>query len=75
MATRTQRYDNLADARVAKLRTRTNKNERPFQTNRIGDHIEIVWTDDPTPPPIPLRNLTQREFLDELAVLHKVNLI
>lgn len=69
MVTQTENYPNEQAVKAAKLRTAQRHLDgwRPIHTNKSITGYEIVWTNDPAPPPIPPRSLTQRAFLIELA--------
>jgi len=69
MATEKQVYQFEIEARNDKLRTSQRHRDgwRPISTSHINNQWEIIWINDPEPPPPPKRQLTQIDFILELA--------
>jgi len=77
MATQTQNYANEQLVKAAKLRTTQRHRDgwRPLHTTKLTHGMwSIVWNNDPAPPPIPPRSITQREFIQELATERNVRI-
>jgi len=76
MVRETEFYLDEDSARVAKLRSapRHTAGFRPIHTTFKTFGVEIVWSNDPDPPPIPPRSLTQRQLLEEIAAERNVRL-
>ncbi len=78
MVTEIDNYPNEQAMKAAKNRGgfRHAQGWRPLHTNNNLDGTwTIHWNNDPSPPPPPKRNLTQSQFLDELADERNINII
>jgi len=78
MVTETENYQDRQAMRAAKLRTATRHQNgfRPIHSNRNNDGTwTVFWNNDPEPPSSPPRQLTQRQFLDEMAEERGVEII
>jgi len=78
MATELQNYGNLKAAKEDKVRggKRHKAGWRPLQTNfNPNGTVTILWSNDPEPPPPPKRQLTQIDFIKELAEQNNVELL
>ncbi len=78
MATETDNYPNEQAMKAAKTRggVRHTQGWRPLHTNLNQDGTwSIVWNNDPPPPPPPNRQLTESQFIAELAEERGVDII
>lgn len=46
-----------------------------FINNKESDGYQVTYDNTPDPPPLPKRQLTQRQFLDELAAQNNAEII
>jgi len=69
MTTEKQIYQFEIDAKNDKLRSSQRHKDgwRPLSTSHVNNQWEIVWRNDPDPLPPPKRQLTQNQFIAELA--------
>jgi len=77
MATEKQVYKFELDAKNDKKRSSQRHRDgwRPISTSHINNQWEIIWNDDPPPPPPPKRQLTQIDFILELAEERNVRIL
>jgi len=69
MVRRTIQYQDLQETKDAKLRSGSMHQTgfRPLHTNKTLTGYEIVWSNEPAPPPVPPRPITERALLEEIA--------
>lgn len=77
MTTETEIFSSIKEAQDAKLRSKPRHTNGFYakHTDVLNDGtIQVIWTNDLTPPPPPPRPLTQRQFIEELALPRNVRI-